>query len=93
MIAQPLRHSHYIQRFEIELRVMVEMIPFNEAASGFQAQKQMSLYKHNNELRQELFAIEFVKSCDVLLKASGPDLSVLTFRCILPVGARHGWFH
>jgi hypothetical protein len=90
MIAQPPCHSHSIQRFEIELRVMVEMIPFNEAASGFQAQKRMPLYKHDDELRQELFAIEFVKTCDVLLKASGPDLSVLTFRCIL-VSARQGF--
>lgn len=66
------------------------MLPFNEAASGFQSRKRMLLYKHDDDLRQELFAIEFVKTCDALLKASGLDLSLLTFRCI-PVGARQGF--
>jgi len=50
----------------------------------------MLLYKHDDDLRQELFAIEFIKTCDALLKASGLDLSLLTFRCI-PVGARQGF--
>jgi phosphatidylinositol kinase/protein kinase (PI-3 family) len=90
MITQPLRISHYIQRFEIELRVTAEVLPFNEAASGFQSRKRMLLYKHDDDLRQELFAIEFIKTCDALLKASGLDLSLLTFRCI-PVGARQGF--
>lgn len=50
----------------------------------------MLLYKHDDDLRQELFAIEFIKTCDALLKASGLDLSLLTFRCI-PVGAKQGF--
>ena len=78
------------QRFEIELRVTTEMLPFDEAASGFQSRKRMLLYKHDDDLRQELFAIEFIKTCDALLKASGLDLKLLTFRCI-PVGAKQGF--
>jgi phosphatidylinositol kinase/protein kinase (PI-3 family) len=50
----------------------------------------MLLYKHDEDLRQELFAIEFIKTCDALLKASGLDLNLLSYRCI-PVGARQGF--
>jgi phosphatidylinositol kinase/protein kinase (PI-3 family) len=79
-----------LQRFEIELRVTTELLPFDEAASGFQSRKRMLLYKHDEDLRQELFAIEFIKTCDALLKASGLDLNLLSYRCI-PVGARQGF--
>ena len=50
----------------------------------------MLLYKHDEDLRQEMFAIEFIKTCDVLLKASGLDLKILTFQCV-PVGAQRGF--
>jgi phosphatidylinositol 3-kinase len=50
----------------------------------------MLLYKHDDDLRQELFAIEFIKTCDALLKASGLDLNLVSFRCI-PVGAKQGF--
>lgn len=66
------------------------MLPFHNAASGFQTRKRMLLYKHDDDLRQEMFAIEFIKTCDALLKASGLVLNLLTFRCI-PVGARQGF--
>jgi phosphatidylinositol 3-kinase len=66
------------------------LLPFDEAASGFQSRKRMLLYKHDDDLRQELFAIEFIKTCDALLKASGLDLNLLSFRCI-PVGAKQGF--
>ena len=50
----------------------------------------MLLYKHDEDLRQELFAIEFIKTCDALLKASGLNLNLLSYHCI-PVGARQGY--
>jgi hypothetical protein len=57
--------------------------------------KRMLLYKHDDDLRQEAFAIQFVQTCDAILKASGLDLKLLTFGCI-PVGANRGfieWVH
>jgi phosphatidylinositol 3-kinase len=50
----------------------------------------MLLYKHDDDLRQEMFAIQFFETCDKLLKASGLDLNLLTFRCV-PVGEKRGF--
>jgi phosphatidylinositol kinase/protein kinase (PI-3 family) len=70
---------------------MTEILPFNEASSSFQSRKWMLLYKNeDDDLQQELFAINFNKTCDALLKASGLNLSMLTFHCIL-VGAKQGF--
>ena len=53
-------------------------------------QKRLLLYKHGDDLRQELFAIQFIERCNQILKASGLDLKLKTFRC-LPVGAQKGF--
>lgn len=74
------------ERFELEIRVTTELLGF---ASG-SPRKRMLLYKHDDDLRQELFAIDFINTCDSLLKASGLDLKLLTFRCT-PVGAKRGF--
>eukprot|EP00980_Cylindrotheca_fusiformis_P003946 scaffold871_cov130-Cylindrotheca_fusiformis.AAC.23 len=53
------------------------------------------LYKHSEDLRQEMFAIEFIKACDTILKSCGLDLKLITFRCI-SVGKNQGfleWVH
>ena len=50
----------------------------------------MLLYKHNDDLRQEAFAIQFIQTCDDILKASGLDMKLLTFQCT-PVGTRRGF--
>lgn len=50
-------------------------------------QKRLLLYKHGDDLRQELLAIQFIERCNQILKASGLDLKLKTFRC-LPVGAQ-----
>lgn len=50
----------------------------------------MLLYKHDDDLRQEMFAIEFIKTCDNILKASGLDMKILVFGC-MPVGAKRGF--
>ena len=52
--------------------------------------KRMLLYKHDDDLRQEAFAIQFIQMCDSILKAYGLDLKLLTFGCI-PVGANRGF--
>ena len=53
-------------------------------------QKRFLLYKHGDDLRQELLAIQFIERCNQILKASGLDLKLTTFRC-LPVGAQKGF--
>jgi len=78
------------ERLELELRVTTELLQFGNSASGYQSRKRMLLYKHDDDLRQEMFAIQFVEICDSLLKASGLDLKLLTFRSI-PVGAKRGF--
>ena len=72
-------------RLELELRITVTK-PSLEAAK----QERMMLYKHDDDLRQEMFAIQFFEVCDALLKSSGLDLKILRFRCT-PVGARRGF--
>ena len=59
-------------------------------SSGYPSRKRSLLYKHDDDMRQEMFAIQFVESCDSILKASGLDLKLLYFRCI-PVGKRKGF--
>ena len=78
------------ERLELELRVTTELLKFNQPDSGYQSRKRMLLYKHDDDLRQEMFAIQFITICDSLLKASGLDLKLLTFRCI-PVGFKRGF--
>lgn len=78
------------ERLELELRVTNEILTFDQPYSGYQSRKRMLLYKHDDDLRQEMFAIQFINICDLLLKASGLDLKLLTFRCI-PVGFKRGF--
>lgn len=53
-------------------------------------QKRLLLYKHGDDMRQELLAIQFVERCNQILQASGLDLKLRTFRC-LPVGEKRGF--
>jgi phosphatidylinositol 3-kinase len=50
----------------------------------------MLLYKHNDDLRQEAFAMQFIRTCNDVLKASGLDLHILSYECV-PVGIRRGF--
>ena len=77
----------------MELQIQITLA--NGANGDPWARKCSLLYKHDDDMLQELFAIEFVKSCDRILKSCGLDLRLLTFRCI-PVGRRRGfieWIH
>lgn len=53
-------------------------------------QRRMLLYKHDEDMRQEMLAIQFIGVCDKILKASGLDLKMKTYRCI-PVGENKGF--
>ena len=70
---------------ELHLRVSAEIL-----SEGERPQKSLLLYKHGDDLRQELLAIQFIERCNDILKASGLDLKLKTFRC-LPVGAQKGF--
>jgi len=74
---------------ELELELEIEVVSKDQ--EGFhQLRKRMLLYKHDDDLRQEMLAIQFIDVCGSLLKASGLDLKLLTFSCI-SVGQNRGF--
>ena len=72
-------------KVEIQIIISVGVVP---AASH--PQKRLLLYKHGDDLRQELLSIQFIERCNEILLASGLDLKLKTFRC-LPVGSQKGF--
>lgn len=70
-------------RGDVTLEISLSMVPL-------ESNKRMLLYKHDDDIRQELFAVEFIRNCDRLLRANGLDLELLTFSCI-PVGTKRGF--
>lgn len=74
----------------LKVRITTESIGFGDEACDGLARKRMLLYKHDDDLRQEAFAVQFIKICDEMLKASGLDMKLLTFQCI-PVGTKRGF--
>jgi len=70
---------------ELHLRVSTEVVSSEE-----QPKKRLLLYKHGDDLRQELLAIQFIERCNQILVASGLDLKLKTFSC-QPVGSRAGF--
>ena len=80
------RLSPWPERLELELQITTEIIEFTDSLCP----SRMLLYKHDDDVRQEMFALQFIEICDLLLKASGLDLKLLTFRCIA-VGAKRGF--
>ncbi len=48
------------------------------------------MYKHDEDMRQEMLATQFLDSCDKILKASGLDLKIKKYKCI-PVGEKKGF--
>ncbi len=52
--------------------------------------KRLLLYKHDDDLRQEAFAVQFLKICDRLFQKNGLNLHLLTFD-VVPVGTRRGF--
>jgi len=73
------------EEVEIQIKVTVEVVP-----AELYPQKRLLLFKHGDDLRQELLAIQFIEMCNQILKSSGLDLKLKTFRC-LPVEARKGF--
>jgi len=69
---------------EIELRITTRILETKSCI------KRSLLYKHDDDVRQEMFAIEFMKSCDRILQSCGLNMKMLTFRAI-PVSKRRGF--
>ena len=70
---------------KLHIRVSAKVVSLEE-----HPKKRFLLYKHGDDLRQELLAIQFIERCRQILTASGLDLQLKTFRC-LPVGAQKGF--
>lgn len=77
-------------RIELKLKVTTESIGFGPNSRDGLVRKRMLLYKHDDDLRQEAFAVQFISTCDSILKASGLDMKLLTFQCV-PVGTKRGF--
>jgi phosphatidylinositol 3-kinase len=57
---------------------------------SIQHPNRLLLYKHDDDVRQEMLAIQFIETCDRILKSSGLDLKIKTFRC-MPVAEKRGF--
>jgi hypothetical protein len=79
-----------VSGLKLELRISTKRIEFSSSDKGCPSRKRMLLYKHDDDLRQEAFAVQFIRTCDNILKASGLDMMLLTFHCV-PVGTRRGF--
>jgi len=77
-------------RIELKVKISTQNVCLGERDGSGLHRKRMLLYKHDDDLRQEAFAIQFIGTCDSILKASGLDMKLLTFQCI-PVGAKRGF--
>jgi hypothetical protein len=78
----------YRPTVSLELKITTDCVDFDEVG-GF-SRKRMLLYKHDDDLRQESFAVQFIRTCDRILQSAGLDLKLLTFHCV-PVGTRRGF--
>ena len=82
------------QKLSIELEITTESILLVHARDSIVDcglnQRRMLLYKHDEDMRQEMLAIQFLNICDHILKASGLDLKMKKYKCI-SVGENRGF--
>ncbi len=71
-----------VKGLELHFRVKTEVVSHYERPI-----KRLLLYKHGDDLRQELLAIQFIERCNGILLSSGLDLKLKTFSC-QPVGSK-----
>ncbi|GAX11223.1 hypothetical protein FisN_UnNu033 [Fistulifera solaris] len=69
--------------FELKLNIRTRK-------TALDVSKRLLLYKHDDDLRQEAFAVKFLQICDRLFQKNGLDLHLLTFD-VVPVGTRRGF--
>ena len=83
----------HLKRLELEMKITVESLPtgfLNDGSSLFLEERRLLLFKHDDDMRQEMFAIQFIEVCDRILKATGLDLKLKQYSCI-PVGKNYGF--
>ncbi|GKY95625.1 hypothetical protein MPSEU_000523800 [Mayamaea pseudoterrestris] len=81
----------HADQFVFEMKVTTERIGSGDDLSReAMTRKRMLLYKHDDDLRQEAFATQFVAVCGSMLRVSGFDMKLLSFQCV-PVGTRRGF--
>ena len=73
----------------LEVKISMKLLPLGHGEHTL-CRKRSLLYKHGDDLRQEAFAMEFIRVCDEILRSSGLDMKLLTFQC-MPVGVRQGF--
>jgi len=82
------------EKLSIEIQVTTEIVPtsytnIKVGRSDLHPRRKL-LYKHDDDMRQEALAVQFLETCDCILKASGLDLKLKKYRCI-PVGDNRGF--
>jgi len=89
----PANPSMVPQKLSVEIEVTTEAVPMCQASTsnvnGLH-HRRMLLYKHDEDMRQEMLAIQFLGACDNILKASGLDLKLKKYKC-MPVGENKGF--
>lgn len=76
---------------KIELKLTLSAFYIGQKKNGtIQHPNRLLLYKHDDDVRQEMLAIQFIETCDRILKSSGLDLKIKTYRC-MPVAEKSGF--
>jgi len=85
-IQVPIYSQHSLMEFDQhgdvitktpELTLEIQVSSF----SSKNTKKRYLLYKHGDDLRQETLSLQFLEICSLLLKSSGLDLKMKTFKC------------
>ena len=81
------------QRLELELRISTDAVTITPSLTSQHPKlcsKKLLLYKHTEDIRQEMLALQFIELSNQLLTSSGLDLKIRTFK-YCPVGAKSGF--
>jgi hypothetical protein len=72
----------------------LKLTTIREENSGYptsiHSMRRSLLYKHDDDLRQEMFAVQFIEACNRVLCSCGLDLKLLMYK-VLSVGERRGF--
>jgi len=94
----PFLYNYQLKRYaELELRILTKSIPHKVSVnpndlngSHHTTSTKHLLYKHGDDLRQELLALQFIDQVHQILKCNGLNLRLKTFGCS-PVSSKRGF--
>ena len=75
---------------ELEITITTTRDDDKSATSNGYTLKRSLLYKHDDDLRQEMFAVQVIEACNRVLCSCGLDLKLLMYK-VLAVGKRRGF--